>query len=70
MRIGPHDAQQYRDFATQCLERAQSATTGAERLYFVEQAAVWHRLAEARDDDRTSSYFTLGDPSPHKRHVD
>jgi hypothetical protein len=55
MGTGTRTTAQYRDLATQCLERAQSAQTKVERLYFLEQAAVWHRLAAAGQDDGASN---------------
>jgi hypothetical protein len=67
-----HSAQQYRNLASQCIERAQFAATNSERLYFIEQAAVWHRLAAARQDDGAAECFppkkALNDS--HKNHVD
>ena len=68
MGTGTRTTAQYRDLATQCLDRAQSAQTKVERLYFLEQAAVWHRLAAADQDDRASKSSALletsNEPSP------
>jgi hypothetical protein len=57
MGIKGHTTAEYRTLASQCLERAGTATTAAERLYFTEQAAMWHRLGEARQATGASGYF-------------
>jgi hypothetical protein len=46
---GVQSAETYRAFAAQALKRAAAATAQAEKLYFLEQAALFHRLAETHE---------------------
>ena len=39
-------AEMYRRLAAECLNRAERATNDVTRRFFVEMAAIWHKLAE------------------------
>jgi len=39
-------AHEFRAHASDCLARAQNATTGADRLHWLEMAQFWTRLAQ------------------------
>jgi hypothetical protein len=43
-------ASKYRWFADQCIERAQSAKSPEEAVGYLQRAAIWRRLADARKD--------------------
>jgi hypothetical protein len=44
--------ERYRELAATCLQRAQAAKSQTERRYFIEQAAIWQRLADTHDAER------------------
>jgi hypothetical protein len=56
--------ERYRELAATSLKRAQAAKTQPERRYFVEQAAIWQRLADAQLDDEEPDDFSPSDASP------
>ena len=58
-----HTIDEYRAYAAQCLERAQEATTNSAKTYFLEQAAVWHRLATARLQENPFNGEPAADPA-------
>jgi len=45
-------SEEYRRFARECLEMAQTTEDEQTRLVLLHMAQVWLRLAEARESDR------------------
>jgi hypothetical protein len=49
--------ERYRELAVKALQRAQAAKTQTERRYFIEQATIWQRLADAGFNDAARHNF-------------